>query len=38
MSIFLTIAEDTMGVYMDDFYVVGVTFDDYLSNLIRDLQ
>ncbi|XP_049406179.1 uncharacterized protein LOC125869784 [Solanum stenotomum] len=38
MSIFSDMVEDTLEVFMDDFSVVGDTFDDYLFNLCRALQ
>ncbi|XP_049345456.1 uncharacterized protein LOC125809973 [Solanum verrucosum] len=38
MSIVLDMVEDTLEVFMDDFSVVGDTFDDYLFNLSRALQ
>ncbi|XP_015170389.1 RNA-directed DNA polymerase homolog [Solanum tuberosum] len=38
MSIFSDMVEDTLEVFIDDFSVVGDTFDDYLFNLSRALQ
>ncbi|XP_015164445.1 RNA-directed DNA polymerase homolog [Solanum tuberosum] len=38
MSIFSDMVEDTLEVFMDDFSVVGDTFDDCLLNLSRALQ
>ena len=33
MAIFSNMVERTIEVFMDDFSVVGVSFDDYLENL-----
>ena len=38
MSIFSDIVEDTLEVFMDDFSVVGDSFDDCLENLSNTLQ
>ncbi|XP_049382699.1 uncharacterized protein LOC125847034 [Solanum stenotomum] len=38
MSIFADIVENTLEVFMDDFSVVGDTFDDCLLNVSRALQ
>ena len=38
MSIFSDMVEDTIEVFMDDFSVVGDTFDECLLNLIKALQ
>ena len=38
MSIFLDMVEESIEVFMDDFSVIGSTFDDYLHNLILVLK
>ncbi|XP_049382870.1 uncharacterized protein LOC125847254 [Solanum stenotomum] len=38
MSIFSDMVEDTLEIFMDDFSMVGDTFDDCLLNLSRALQ
>jgi hypothetical protein len=37
MSIFSEMIEEIMEVFMDDFFVYGKTFDDYLENLDKVL-
>ena len=38
MSIFSDMVEDTVEVFMDDFYVVGDSFDDCLNHLSEVLK
>ncbi len=38
MSIFSNMLEETLEVFMDDLFVVGQTFDEYLLNLSRAMQ
>jgi hypothetical protein len=38
MRIFSDIIENTMEVFMDDFFVYGITFDEFLNNLSKVLQ